>query len=66
MYCICINNIPEAVKEWYVKLVRMMQTVEEWGKVQAQWLYLLPIFSSPDINAQMPVQGRLFDVSVFF
>lgn len=50
------------VREWYEKLIRMMKTVEEWGRVQAQWLYLLPIFSSKDIISQMPEEGRLFQV----
>ncbi|KAK9875371.1 hypothetical protein WA026_007766 [Henosepilachna vigintioctopunctata] len=48
------------VKDFYAKLVRVNSTIEEWGKVQSQWLYLLPIFSSKDIVAQMPEEGVLF------
>jgi dynein heavy chain len=55
----------DEVLEWYEKLIRMMKTVEEWGRVQAQWLYLLPIFSSKDIISQMPEEGKQFQVFVF-
>ncbi|XP_063228083.1 LOW QUALITY PROTEIN: dynein axonemal heavy chain 7-like [Bacillus rossius redtenbacheri] len=48
------------IKEWYEKLVSISETIEEWAKVQAQWLYLLPVFSSEDIVAQMPSEATLF------
>lgn len=48
------------VYAWYDKIMRVNKTLEEWGKVQSNYLYLLPIFSSKDIVAQMPEEGRLF------
>lgn len=51
------------VREWYATVIRMNVTLEEWAKVQVQWLYLMPIFSSKDIVAQMPEEGALFHVS---
>ncbi|XP_059612585.1 dynein axonemal heavy chain 7 [Phlebotomus argentipes] len=48
------------VKQWYSKLVRVNSTIEQWLRVQMLWLYFLPIFSSPDIVAQMIKEGDLF------
>ena len=48
------------VLAWYDKIKRVNETFEQWGKVQSNFLYLLPIFSSKDIVAQMPEEGRLF------
>ncbi|KAK5645095.1 hypothetical protein RI129_006395 [Pyrocoelia pectoralis] len=45
---------------WYETITRVNSTLEEWAKVQAQWLYLLPIFSSKDIVSQMPEEGQMF------
>ncbi|XP_017080044.1 dynein heavy chain 12, axonemal [Drosophila eugracilis] len=50
----------EEVRAWYEKIMRVNETLDQWGKVQANYLYLLPIFSSKDIVAQMPEEGRLF------
>ncbi|EAT40340.1 AAEL007918-PA [Aedes aegypti] len=55
-----VKPCEKEVKEWYKTLTRVNKTIEQWGKVQSTWLYLLPIFSSADIVAQMPNEGRMF------
>lgn len=57
-----VKPIKYEVIEWFETVNRMNMTLEEWAKVQIQWLYLMPIFSSKDIIAQMPEEGALFNV----
>jgi len=61
-----VKPIESEVKEWFDKVNRMNTTLEEWASVQMRWLYLMPIFNSKDIVAQMPEEGSLFNVIFIF
>ncbi|XP_054640454.1 dynein axonemal heavy chain 1 isoform X2 [Dunckerocampus dactyliophorus] len=48
------------INKWEGKLRTTQDVLEEWLLCQGSWLYLEPIFSSDDINEQLPVEGQRY------
>lgn len=50
----------DRIKNWESWLDYTLSFSEFWVKVQSVWLYLEPIFSSPDILKHLPMEGSVF------
>ena len=50
----------DRINTWERTLNTVSEVLDEWIQVQRSWLYLQPIFDSPDINKQLPTEGKKF------
>ena len=50
----------ERINKWCHKLQMVQEVLEEWLQVQSKWMSLQSIFSSADINKQLPTEGKRF------
>ncbi|KAL8275069.1 hypothetical protein Esti_000948 [Eimeria stiedai] len=49
------------IEEWAALIMTASETLDEWLKCQRSWLYLQPIFQSPDIAKQLPAETKRFN-----
>ena len=50
----------ERIVAWEATLRVTQDVLDEWMACQRSWLYLEPIFSSDDINRQLPVESKRY------
>ncbi|CAG5113648.1 Oidioi.mRNA.OKI2018_I69.chr2.g7738.t1.cds [Oikopleura dioica] len=50
----------ERIQKWELTLRTTQDVLDEWLTCQRSWLYLEPIFSSDDINRQLPVEAKRY------
>lgn len=55
-----VKPLEKAVVQWFNLLLYTQEVLDAWTKVQTAWLYLEPVFASPDIMRQLPREGRKF------
>lgn len=57
-----IANFEEELTAWEMRLRNLLEILEDWLKVQMGWMYLEPIFTSGDIQQQIPEESRRYNV----
>ena len=50
----------ERIIKWDASLKNISDIIEEWAKLQGQWMYLQPIFDSQDIAKQLLAETKKF------
>lgn len=55
-----VKAFEEEMTQWEEKLISIQDIIDAWLACQSVWMYLEPIFSSEDINRQMPLEARNF------
>ncbi|CAL1158737.1 unnamed protein product [Cladocopium goreaui] len=55
-----VEPIEKEVKDWLAKLTLIQDLLEQWLAMQRSWLYLEPIFTSDDIQKQLPGEAKRF------
>merc|ERR1719399_158638 len=55
-----VSGIKSQVQVMESKLLLFGETMDQALSVQRNWMYLEPIFSSPDIQRQLPLEAKLF------
>lgn len=50
----------DQLNTWNNTLKKVSDILEVWAKVQVNWMYLQPIFDSPDISKQLPIESKKF------
>jgi dynein heavy chain len=55
-----ILTFMQRARNWKQTIKSVQELLDEWLLCQQRWVYLAPIFSSEDINRQLPVEGRKY------
>ena len=50
----------ERIERWNNKLFVVSEVLDNWAKVQRDWMYLQPIFESDDIIKQLPKEAKKY------